>query len=110
MYSWFNLSGCLLHRGQRGEVDHVRRAPAGRLMRALGIVEIEVGAQMLAGCADAVVGLEVDILVLHAAPQPLHEDVVPPATLAVHALARADALHLADKIGAAALAALRDAH
>jgi hypothetical protein len=35
-------------------------------------------------CADAVIGLEVHPLVLHAAPQALDEDVVPPGTAPVH--------------------------
>src|SRR6478736_6480630 len=110
MYSWFNPSGSLLHCGQRGEVDHVWRAPVVRLMRAAGVVEIEVGGQVKPCGADAVVALQVDVFVLHAAPQPLDEDVVAPAASAVHALVCTDALHFGDERGAAELAALIRVH
>ena len=49
------------------------------------IVESEVAGQLLPGLGDAFVGVQVDVLVLHALPQPLDKHVVDPAPLAVHA-------------------------
>ena len=54
-------------------------------MRATGIVEREVPGQLLLGLGDALVGMQVDVFVLHALPQSLDEYVVNPAPLAVHA-------------------------
>ncbi len=45
----------------------------------------QVSADRSAGVADAVVGSQVDLLVLDAAPQALDEHVVAPCALAVHA-------------------------
>ena len=54
-------------------------------MRAAAIVEVEIAADRGAGLADAVVGLEVDLLVFDAAPQPFDKDIIPPSPFAVHA-------------------------
>src|SRR5271165_3087826 len=54
-------------------------------MGALTIEEVEIPAQRRARLGDGVVGLEVDLLVLHRPPEPLDEDVVAPGALAVHA-------------------------
>src|ERR1700731_1746965 len=54
-------------------------------MWSLAVVEAQVVADRGARLADAVVGPQVDLLVLDAAPQTLDEHVVAPSSLAVHA-------------------------
>ena len=54
-------------------------------MAALGVVELEVLGQATTQFRSGLVGLEVDVLVLHAAPQPLDENIVEPPPLTVHA-------------------------
>src|SRR5271169_3850839 len=54
-------------------------------MWAPAVVEAQVTADRGAGLADAVVGPQIDLLVLDAAPQALDEYVVAPSSLAVHA-------------------------
>jgi hypothetical protein len=54
-------------------------------MRTQSVVKVEISAQRRAGLCDRVVGLEVDLFVFHAAPQPLDEDVVALGAFAVHA-------------------------
>src|SRR5271169_2543722 len=54
-------------------------------MWAPAVVEAQVTADRGAGLADAVVGPQIDLLVLDAAPQALDEHVVAPGALAVHA-------------------------
>jgi hypothetical protein len=56
-----------------------------RLVEALFVVKSDPAADAGFSLRNAGVGLEVDLLVLEAAPQPLHEDVVQVAALAVHA-------------------------
>src|SRR5271169_459577 len=54
-------------------------------MWAPAVVEAQVTADRGAGLADAVVGPQIDLLVLDAAPQALDEYVVAPSSLAIHA-------------------------
>src|ERR1022692_1927959 len=54
-------------------------------MRSPAVVEAEIAADRSPGLADAVVGLQIHLLVFDAAPQPLDEHVVPPSAFAVHA-------------------------
>lgn len=54
-------------------------------MRSDLVVSREVALQSCLGCADGVIGMQIDLLVLDAAPEPFHEYVVPPASFAVHA-------------------------
>src|SRR5271167_2799138 len=54
-------------------------------MRPSVIVEAEVAPDRRARLGSGVVGPEIHLLVLDAAPQPLDEDIVPPGALAVHA-------------------------
>ncbi len=63
-------------------------------MGPLLVVPDEVTAQFLLQVGPVLEGPQVDTLVLHAAPEPLHEDVVPVAALAVHA--DGDAVSLQD--------------
>src|SRR5450756_2292363 len=50
-----------------------------------GVVEVQVAADRSAGLADAVVGVEIHLLIFDAAPKPLDEDIIPPGPFAVHA-------------------------
>ena len=57
--------------------EHFPRRPISQgLMGPLVIVEPEVSSQFPPGLPRAGVGFQVHLLVLHRAPQPLHEDVV----------------------------------
>ena len=67
-------------------VEHLGRCPVAQgLMRSLVVVEPEVGAQFPPGFTGVGVGFQVHLLVLHGAPQPLHEGVVVVPPLPVHA-------------------------
>ena len=54
-------------------------------MRAACVVAQEVACKLLPGFGYAFIGVQVDVLVFHALPQPLHEHVVYPPTHAIHA-------------------------
>jgi len=75
-----------------GEVRLIRRPIVKRLVRPAPVVEPEVALQRRVRFSRTVVGVQVDLLVLHASPQPLDEHIVDPSALAVHA--DADALGL----------------
>ena len=65
-----------------GESDQVA---AQRLVGSLGVVKIEVLGQSSSQLRSGLVTMQVNILVLDAAPQPLDEHVVDPSTLSIHA-------------------------
>ena len=54
-------------------------------MGPLRVVKGQVSTDRCAGFADCGVGMEVNLLVLHRPPQPLHDDIVAPGAPAVHA-------------------------
>ena len=54
-------------------------------MRAAGVVELEVAGEPLLCLEHTVVGVQVDVLVFNALPQPFDEHVIHPSALAVHA-------------------------
>lgn len=60
-----------------------RRAVRQALVRACRVVEVEVAVQPLPYCRHRLVLVEVEMLVLHRAPQAFNEDVVkdPPASV-----------------------------
>src|SRR4051794_30460201 len=66
-------------------VNLPRRAIAEALVLALLVVEAQPGANAGLRLGDRRIGVEIDLLVFQAAPQPLDKDVVHAATLAVHA-------------------------
>ena len=75
-------------------------------MRTLPVVELEIARQLLACFGDALIRMQIDVLVLDATPQPLDEDVIDPTALAVHAdLDAVVGQHLGE-VGAGELAAL----
>jgi len=49
------------------------------------VKEAEVGLKPLPQICDAVLGVQLDMLVLHRAPEPLDKDVVHPPSFAIHA-------------------------
>jgi hypothetical protein len=54
-------------------------------MWAAAVVEAKIAADPGAGFRDAGVGPQVDLFVLDGPPEALHEDVVAPSSLAIHA-------------------------
>lgn len=48
-------------------------------------VELEIGRQLLARFGDALIRMQINVLVLDAAPWPFDEHVIDPTALAVHA-------------------------
>jgi hypothetical protein len=68
-----------------GKVQRVRRVLLKRLMRSSAIVETEVAAKRGIEFSGCFISMQIDLLVLDAAPQPLDEHVVDPAPVAVHA-------------------------
>ncbi len=61
-----------------------RLRPQAR-MRALAVLEREVSADLGSRLGHRLIGMKIDVLVFERAPQPLDEDVVCPAALAIHA-------------------------
>jgi len=70
------------------------------------IIKVQIAADRSAGLANAVVGLEINLLVFNAAPKPLDEHVVPPGALSVHADGDPVFDHNASECRAGELAAL----
>src|SRR6516162_2551628 len=87
-------------------VGLTRRAIAQALVLALLIIKAEPGADADLGPGDTGTGVEVDLLVFEAAPQPLDEDVVHVAALAIPADGDRVALQGVGEIVAGELAAL----
>jgi hypothetical protein len=75
-------------------------------VRSPDIVEVKIPSQGCLRLGDRIVGPQIDFLVLHAFPQPLDEDVVAQATLAVHADLDAVFLEQPGEFQAGELAAL----
>ena len=82
-------------------------------MRTAPIVKIEIACQRLPDVGDCLVAVQVNLFILDRFPEPLNEDVVPPTTLAIHAVAECqkrggiaaivDAEHAFDRFYAEAL-------
>src|SRR5450759_4208121 len=49
------------------------------------VVEVQVAADRSAGLANAVVGVQIHLLIFDAAPKPLDENIIPPSPFTVHA-------------------------
>src|SRR6516225_10469991 len=75
-------------------------------MRSLRVVELDEPPELRTGVADRVIGAQVDVLVLDGAPQAFDEDVVTPATPAIHADLHAALLQGADEVRTRELTAL----
>ena len=60
-------------------------APVKRGVRTSAIVKFQIATDRRARLRDALVGLEVDLLILQGPPEALQEHVVASGTLAVHA-------------------------
>ena len=83
---------CRYERGRRGHLDrngievHLgRRALAQSLVWSLIVVEVQVLAQALSGLSWTVVVVQIDLVILYSAPQPLGEDVVDSAPSTIDA-------------------------
>src|SRR4051794_27153693 len=84
----------------RAEVHRIGRALVKGLVRAAGVVKAEVRAQRLVDLLGRLMGMQIDLLIFHASPQPLDKHVVDPAALAIHADANGIVLeHLSERIG-----------
>ncbi len=68
-----------------GEVDLIRCLSGKSLMCALLVKEAKVGLQSRSQIRNAVVGVQVDMLVLHRASESFDKDVVHPSSFAIHA-------------------------
>jgi hypothetical protein len=68
-----------------GVVDFVGCLTIMRLMNPAAIAEIEIASQPSLQVASVLVAAQVDVLVLHAAPEAFYEHVVDPAPFAAHA-------------------------
>ena len=66
------------------EVNLIRRLAIKALMPPSAVVEREVPTQATSSLPGILVGLEIDLLVFHAAPQTFDEHVVHPAPASVH--------------------------
>src|ERR1700737_82619 len=73
------------HLPQQPVVEAAGRLIAERLVRTLIVEEVKVAINAHSGLAHGVVRVQVHLLVLERAPEPLDEDVVDAASLAVHA-------------------------
>jgi hypothetical protein len=82
------------------------RAIAQALVLTLLVIEAEPGTDAGLGLGDAGIGVEIDLLVFEAAPQPFDEDVVHVAALAIHADRDPVVLQGAGEVVAGELAAL----
>lgn len=97
----------LLTEGDGGSIaDVVRHLPVKQLMPSTPIIEPEVVRQRSPRMGDAIVSLQVDLLILYAVPHAFNEHVINPPALAVHADLNAMAFQYADEITAGKLASL----
>lgn len=79
----------------RSEIHRIGRAAPQPLVAPLGVEERQVVADRGTRLGHAVVSLQIHLLVLQAAPQPLDGHIIAPAALAIHADADAFASVLA---------------
>ena len=74
-----------LPRGIPGLMEHLGRGPVAHGLRGpQANVEQEVSTQIPSAPDGIDVGFQVDLLILHGAPQPLHEDVVGVQSFSAH--------------------------
>ena len=90
---------CLAHFWQIGKVELIGRGISKARMWPLDIETLDVLGNVGARSADAVIGLEIHALVLHAAPEPFDEHVVAPGTTPVHAELAALGQHDVSELG-----------
>ena len=83
-----------------------RCLPAMRLIRSLMVVEPGPLLYACPGLRHRFVGLEIDLLVLQTAPQPLDEDIIHPTSFPIHADADAGRFQCTGKLLTGELRAL----
>ena len=54
-------------------------------MRPSLVLELQTVRLPLLGCADGLIGVQLDLLIFHTPPQPFQEHLVPPAALGIPA-------------------------
>src|SRR5262245_64865701 len=69
---------CCRAEGQRGIVSLIGRAPVKRGVRTTAVVKLQITTDRRARLRDALVSLEIDLLVLQCAPEQLDKHVVSP--------------------------------
>jgi len=69
---------------RRAKVHRVRGKTHQTLMRPGAVVELAISPDLAAGLGNRAEGMQIHVLVRHAAPQPLDEHVVYPAPAPVH--------------------------
>jgi len=74
-----------LRQRPRFEISPIGRPPVKARVRSLPIVEFQVTTYRLSALRDAVVGYEIDILILDRAPETFDECNISPETTIVHA-------------------------
>src|ERR1017187_5305548 len=67
------------------EVYLVRRERIQAGVWTGGVEEIDVAADLCSGLLDRLVGVQIDMLILDRLPEPLDENIVAPASFAIHA-------------------------
>ena len=73
--------------GNPGVVENLGQRPVAQgLMGPLVFVEPDVGSQFPSGLGGVGIGFQLQLLVFHGAPQPLHQNVVAVAPFPVHAV------------------------
>lgn len=92
--------------GRPGKVDRCRGSIVQRLMGTLPIVERHIACDALACLAWAGVVVEVDLLVLQAAPEALGKDVIQGSPFAIHTDLHASGLHALGVLRAGEVTAL----
>ena len=54
-------------------------------MWAAAVIEVDVAAYLRSRLLDRLIGMQIDMLIFDRLPEPFHEDVVAPTSLAIHA-------------------------
>src|ERR1700676_3064378 len=82
---------CLLHAGlcrqsfwRTVEVYLIRRERIQAGVWTGGVEEVDVAADLCSGLLDRLVGVQIDMLILDRLPEPLDENIVAPASFAIH--------------------------
>src|SRR6516225_4022691 len=111
--SWLGKRGSADGRQRRSStypqafvVNLARRVVAEALVLALFVIEAEPGANAGLCLGDTGIGMQVDLLILQTAPQPLDEDVVHTAAFAIHADCDTAPIEHCDELDVGELAAL----
>ena len=91
LYSQTRFTSGFLHRFRRPWVvaagvivELIRRHAVKAGVRSFSVVEVEIDSNQSSGFCDCLIGLEIDLLILHAVPESFYQDVVSPAPFSIH--------------------------